>query len=991
MAAALCAGLAPSAFAAEEKTDKLADPATYNDYNDMLGDAESTRYNGRVWSDKTVSEDSITFTATGDDELQDAEGESIGKKYTVNTDASKGEDFLVTFSTLATSMEVTDSQDTPVDVLFVLDLSQSMNWATDSEQVYIPAGATQPDAASAQKNSRLQALVDSLNDTIDALARANSHNRVGIVTFNATASTLYALDTVQTRENKDYLTIKSFTIDDHEKPDDKWEASAKVQCNMRNVEGSGKTVSASTGSGTNVQSGLYLGMTALTGTNNQTTVEINGTTVTRKPFVVLMSDGAPTTFSSASDASWTADGNNGETGVTIQYNKTDMKNLSNITAQSGSWWDALQYGTSIGRGDSTHPDSADGFMAILTAAYMKKAITEKYYPDGSEDATVYTVGFSTKYQSDAMQLMVGMVLDPETGVSQDAVNALNDENDRTAITELQAALTQYVADEDTTQAGSASVEAAAYTVSDADAETAAEEIATAETATGETAAHEMTGSVEQPAMFSANGIETYAAGNDTKVSAHLGDQDSKSAKATYIVQHPDNENDPATLEELYYPDEVYAAESSEGLSEAFDKILTNITNTPAQVPTQVGYDPVESGYITYTDSIGEYMAVKDVKTLIYSGKVFTERTKTTEDNVTTYTFSGEIDSPIYQAQNANEIEIKVTTNPDDSQTVTIRVPAAAIPVRVNTVTVENGQVQSNVSNHVYPLRVVYSVGTVDGALETLKKLRSEADDSKVTYTLYAGRYSGQVLKKSDNKVYSLAGDMEPEEYLELGDATVTFQPATRNPFYFIQEDTPLYADAQCANPLDHEVAAEDTYYFQIQYYEGNAVKTAVIARSGSLLSGYTVEKGGSYYLKAGSPRLGNLSELATKKVGSSLVNTSYVLATAATRENDTAPWIMTSYLGNNGSLALGETAEEKPEETPEPEKTPKPDNSPSTTPAPTATPAPATTSPTATPSPAPQAVIPQTGDASHPEVWAVLLCLSAVGVITLGVWRKRKQ
>lgn len=124
MATTLCAGLVPSAFAAEEKTNKLADPETYNDYNAMLGSDNSTRYNGRVWSDKTVSEESITFTAKSGDQLQNADGDDIGNSYTVKVDASKGEDFLTTFSTLATSMEVTDTQSAPVDVMFGAGLFQ---------------------------------------------------------------------------------------------------------------------------------------------------------------------------------------------------------------------------------------------------------------------------------------------------------------------------------------------------------------------------------------------------------------------------------------------------------------------------------------------------------------------------------------------------------------------------------------------------------------------------------------------------------------------------------------------------------------------------------------------------------------------------------------------------------------------------------------------------------------------------------------------------
>ena len=108
------------------------------------------------------------------------------------------------------------------------------------------------------------------------------------------------------------------------------------------------------------------------------------------------------------------------------------------------------------------------------------------------------------------------------------------------------------------------------------------------------------------------------------------------------------------------------------------------------------------------------------------------------------------------------------------------------------------------------------------------------------------------------------------------------------------------------------------------------------------------------------------------------------------------------------------TPSPEPEETPEPENTPTPEVTPtpapevtptpapeesseektttttSSTPAPTATPAPvATPAPTATPAPA--TVIPQTGDASHPALWALLLVASAGAAAVLWVYKRKRQ
>ena len=77
-----------------------------------------------------------------------------------------------------------------------------------------------------------------------------------------------------------------------------------------------------------------------------TTVELEGQTFTRIPNLILMSDGAPTTFSAA--------------------------------ASGGEWWNGLT-NTPIGSGDNNTPHSGNGFMPLVTAAYMKNRVSAHYY------------------------------------------------------------------------------------------------------------------------------------------------------------------------------------------------------------------------------------------------------------------------------------------------------------------------------------------------------------------------------------------------------------------------------------------------------------------------------------------------------------------------------------------------------------------------------------------------------------------------------------
>ena len=126
---AAMAMLAPgSAFAADGdqpavEFNPLADEDTSRKYDESLGDNNSTRYAGRVWNDKTVSSGDMTFT-----------GQLPGGSETVKKESS---DFLVTYSVLATSQQVTQLPKVPVDVVFVLDFSASMTWGVDIERLLL--------------------------------------------------------------------------------------------------------------------------------------------------------------------------------------------------------------------------------------------------------------------------------------------------------------------------------------------------------------------------------------------------------------------------------------------------------------------------------------------------------------------------------------------------------------------------------------------------------------------------------------------------------------------------------------------------------------------------------------------------------------------------------------------------------------------------------------------------------------------------------------
>lgn len=775
---------------------------------------------------------------------------------------------------MATSQEITQLPKIPVDVVFVLDFSGSMNWGQSTQET---VGGT---PAEAQAASRLQAMVDSLNTTIATLVEDNPENRIGIAVFNGTASTLLKLTSASEMtdvRNGEYLEITSFVPYDS---GTKHEANATVRCNINGER-------ADTAGGTNIQAGTDLGMSMLTGIDSAYTYE--GTTYTRIPNVVLMSDGAPTSFSSADNATWYRGGREDlndrrETGTLIRDNNNSRYNVdSDRTTESGSWWSRLASDTIIGRGDTSNPHSADGFMALLTASYKKNQITANYRQQASEDKApnadnaycrVYTIGFSTDQQTLAMQEMVDVVLNPES-----------------------------------TALGAASTEQQVREVSEAWA--------------------------------------SYQNNNRTIVHGELGNN---SGNYAYQVEIP--RNDSNNPDSLYYVDRYFAATNSDELNNAFQQITSAITDS-AKIPTETTggtQTPLHDGYITYTDPIGDYMEVKGITGLLFGDTTFvvSDQHNSQENGatVTTYTLNTQADgkgtdsveSALYSNLSVNNIIIRVSRdNTTGKQELTVQIPAALIPLRINYVTVQSdgttvsSKPEETYTNNVYPLRLVYEVGVADGVVDGNGSIVEGDGTWNNESSSFNGVDENYLTSHSDgsnsvyfySNAYSGASQTNDGETVTVGDATMTFTPADDNPFYFIQEDTPLYTDGTegvlgqggvLGNPVNGDnVQAGTTYYFLIEYYEGASKVQRVIGRDGSTLSGFVGKNAEDQLcILKGSPRLGNLLDVvaANKDPNANLTGTALASYYPTFVDNNDEPTTdhqaghFKVYLGNNGRLSV---------------------------------------------------------------------------------------
>lgn len=833
---------AGTAFAVDEDMSetKLADSDTRNTYTESFGTTNSTRYAGRIWTDKSVSTDSIQF---GDD-------------IEVEKDNS---DFLVTYSAMATSQIITGQA--PTDTVFILDLSASMTW-----------GYSDPQEADKANNSRLYAMVDAVNSAIDKLVKSNPQNRIAIVAFSGNLPEKQLLPELTTGKdllrkvvNGNYLSLENWNQgvdgdDGGEDPNrkDHDDASADVVCNYNNYK-------VSTAGGTNIQAGLFAGMRILAGTQD-TTYTMNGTEVTRIPNVVFMSDGAPTTFSSAKDAQYKeyedSDSDEGLRTCTGKYLQGTIttstpvcRNNPRVPVYSGSWWETNS-GKQIGAGDNDNPDSADGVMALLTAAYFKDRITEHYYgsTESANQANVYTVGFGTNVQNSNMAMMANIVLNPGEYLNQ----AKDFEN--TEIQQVYTAIQRYF---------------------------------------------------------------EYSDKPDAVMQGSIGDG-GNSDQITFVIRGEDHPS--SDLTSVNYPTRAFTADDDQSLNDALTQIAGLITEH-AKIPTEVDSDDSDgsqSGYITYVDPIGEYMHVDSVKSLIWAGQQFSIVSSSKSGGTTTYTFSAadgdtSIDSPVYGQHSVNDIivttyDVAATGDVPAHQELKVQIPANSIPLRVNTVTLNGeGKPTTNESNDALPLRLVYGVslntdvtkddGRVDSSVVLPNYVNNHQDSTSGNVLFYTNLYSGNSDPDDQTKTW--------------GDATVTFTPAKDNPFYYMQEDTPLYTciiDSEgnvtgTSQQATGEIESDKQYCFPITYYENNndgepVKQTIWVNRLGSDFIDGSVGSNNNHqlYLKAGSPRLGNLQDISRDKTAGGNLTGTATRRLRPTWDEGNSQFVV--HLGNNGRMAV---------------------------------------------------------------------------------------
>lgn len=342
-----------------------------------------------------------------------------------------------------------------------------------------------------------------------------------------------------------------------------------------------------------------------------------------------------------------------------------------------------------------------------------------------------------------------------------------------------------------------------------------------------------------------------------------------------------------------------SATNAEELKKVFDDISQAITSE-APYPTEIhkGYDETKSGYITFTDELGDFMQVDGFTEVVINGTPFTEASKTfnKETNTDTYEFTGKAKDLLITVQRAG------ADNPQKGDIVTVNIPASLIPLS-HFKTVDGKLSVDNVK----PIQVKYASSVKSAALDNLftpEKVTGLKDyiehnttvvDGTKTVSFYANKWSGGAL----------------------GDTVATFEPADTNRYYYFQKQTPIYTDKDCTQPAKNSLADTGTYYYKDEFEEqgenGEAKPaTTVIEFIGGDAAKFdgaiVADEGGNLSFSVGTARPAFIDELHTTKESVGDNNTGTATDVLNPKWNNmsakAAATHVNSYLGNNGKISF---------------------------------------------------------------------------------------
>lgn len=345
-----------------------------------------------------------------------------------------------------------------------------------------------------------------------------------------------------------------------------------------------------------------------------------------------------------------------------------------------------------------------------------------------------------------------------------------------------------------------------------------------------------------------------------------------------------------------------SATNAEELKKVFDDISQAITSE-APYPTEIdkGYDATKSGYITFTDELGDFMQVDSFTEVVINGTPFTKASKTVnkETKTDTYEFDGKAKDLLITVQRAGD------DNAQKGDVVTVSIPASLIPLsHFKTV---DGKLSVDSAQ---PIRVKYTSSVKSTALDNLftpEKVTGLKDYIENNTTVANG---AKTVNFYANKW--AAGD--------LGNTVATFEPADTNRYYYFQKQTPIYTDKDCTQPAKNSLADTGTYYYKDEFEEqgengeakpASAVIEFIGGDAAKFDGAIVADEDGNLSFSVGTARLAFIDELHTTKESVGGNNTGTATDVLNPKWNNVSAKAtathVNSYLGNNGKISFNVT------------------------------------------------------------------------------------
>lgn len=384
-------------------------------------------------------------------------------------------------------------------------------------------------------------------------------------------------------------------------------------------------------------------------------------------------------------------------------------------------------------------------------------------------------------------------------------------------------------------------------------------------------------------------------------------QDSKTSQENKFMQAVSSNYPNATAWDTHgtraeNSDYYKSATNAEELKKVFDDISQAITSE-APYPTEIdkGYAETKSGYITFTDELGDFMQVDSFTEVVINGTPFTKASKTVnkETNTDTYEFAGKAKDLLITVQRAGD------DNPQKGDVVTVSIPASLIPLshfktidgKLSVDTVKPIQVKYASSVKKVALDNLFTPEKVAGLKDYIEHNTTVVDGTK-TVNFFANKWSGGAL----------------------GDTVATFEPADTNRYYYFQKQTPIYTDKDCTQPAKNSLAETGTYYYKDEFEEqgengeakpASAVIEFIGGDAAKFDGAIVADEDGNLSFGVGTARLAFIDELHTTKKSVGGNNTGTATDVLNPKWNNVSAKAtathVNSYLGNNGKISFNVT------------------------------------------------------------------------------------